>query len=329
MITTDIQARRTAADAGSLGEEVDLSILVVSWNTRDMLARCLASVDADLPASAKAGAALEVETVVVDNGSSDGSLEMVAHRFPHVRVLANGQNLGFARANNQAIEMSRGRYLLLLNSDTVVHPGALHTLVQYMEDRPAAGGCGARLLNADGSLQVSCHPLLTPGREFWRLLFLDRVWRRARYDQQNWDPARPRRVEVIKGACFLLRRLALEQVGLLDEQYFMYTEEMDLCYRLLRAGWQLWWVPQAVVTHYGGASSSQAAEAMYLELYRSKVQFHQKFGGPRQAARFKRLMQLAYVPRWAVATLIGAASPSHAARARTYRRLLAELPGMH
>jgi GT2 family glycosyltransferase len=108
----------------------------------------------------------------------------------------------------------------------------------------------------------------------------------------------------------------------------MYTEEMDLCCRLSQAGWQLWWVPRAVVTHYGEASSSQVAEEMYLELYRSKVQFHQKFGGPRQAVRFKRLMQLAYLPRWAATTLVSTVSPSCTARARIYRRLLAELKDM-
>ena len=170
--------------------------------------------------------------------------------------------------------------------------------------------------------------MLTPEREFWRLLFLDRLWRRATYVQERWGWEAPRPVEVIKGACFLLRRAMLDQVGLLDEGYFMYTEEMDLCYRLLQAGWQLWWVPQAVVKHYGEASSKQMAEAMYVQLYRSKIQFYRKFGGPRRADRFKRLMRLAYGPRLVVTTLGALLAPALAARARTYRRLLVELPGM-
>ena len=143
---------------------------------------------------------------------------------------------------------------------------------------PWGAGCGPRLLNGDGSLQPSCHPMLTPGREFWRLVFLDRLWHRATYPQAQWGLQQPHRVEVIKGACFLLRREAVDQVGLLDDQYFMYTEEMDLCYRLLQAGWELWWVPQAVVTHFGEASSRQVAQDMYVQLYRSKVQFHRKLG---------------------------------------------------
>jgi GT2 family glycosyltransferase len=164
--------------------------------------------------------------------------------------------------------------------------------------------------------------MLTPEREFWRLMFFDRLWRRATYVQERWDWETPHPVEVIKGACFL------EQVGLLDEGYFMYTEEMDLCYRLLQVRWRLWWVPQAVVKHYGEASSKQMAEAMYVQLYRSKVQFHRKFGGPRRADRFKRLIRLAYGPRLAVAALGAPFSPALAARASTYRRLLAELPSM-
>jgi GT2 family glycosyltransferase len=269
-----------------------------------------------------------VEVLVVDNASTDGSAAMVRERFPQVSLIENETNVGFAPANNQAIRLSTGRYVLLLNSDTEVHPGALRTLTQFMDLHLEAGGCGPRLLNGDGSLQASCHPMLTPGREFWRLLFLDRLWPRATYLQAKWDVEIPRRVEVIKGACLLLRREALEQVGPLDEQYFMYTEEVDLCYRLAQAGWGLWWVPQAVVTHHGEASSKQAAEAMYLQLYRSKVQFYRKTGGEDQAAQFKRLVRLAYWPRRAVATLCTPFSPTLATQARTFGRLLAELPGM-
>ncbi|MEJ5308901.1 MAG: glycosyltransferase family 2 protein [Anaerolineae bacterium] len=312
---------------------MDLSIVIVNWNTQALLADCLTSIRAGFAQPDSQGrdgvpASLLYEVLVVDNASADGSAAMVKAHFPWVHLIENTENVGFARANNQAILQSSGRYVLLLNSDTEVYPGALETLVQFLEASPQAGGCGPKLLNGDGSLQSSCHPMLTPGREFWRLMFLDRIWRWATYDQERWDAATPRQVEVIKGACFLLRRAALEQVGLLDEQYFMYTEEMDLCYRLLRAGWQLWWVPQAVVIHYGEASSKQMAENMYVQLYRSKVQFHRKFGTDRRANRFKRLVALAYWPRWAIAALVARFRPQAATRARTYRRLLAELPTM-
>jgi GT2 family glycosyltransferase len=264
----------------------------------------------------------------VDNGSTDGSAAMVRKRFPWVRLIENRENLGFAAANNQAIRESEGRTVLLLNSDTELRSGALETLLAFMEDHPWAGGCGARLLNADGSLQPSCHPMLTPWREFWRLVFLDRLYRVATYDMSNWDSTRPREVEVIKGACLLLRREALDQVGLLDESYFMYTEEMDLCYRLLQAGWKLYWVPQAQVVHHGEASTGQLADEMYVQLYRSKVQFYRKTGGEGLASLFKGLAALAYLPRWVVAAALSALVPGSAGRAGIYRRLLAELPAM-
>lgn len=303
---------------------MDISIIIVSWNTRDLLAHCLQSLEA----CAVNGGRFSVETFVVDNASTDGSLQMVRERFPHVHLIENGQNVGFARANNQAIPQSKGRYIVLLNSDTEVFPGAFEAMVAFMDAHPDAGGCGPMLLNADGTLQSSCHPMLTPEREFWRLMFLDRIWPTATYAQTRWDSSTPRQVEVIKGACFLLRREALNQVGLLDDQYFMYTEEMDLCYRLLAAGWTLWWVPGAKVKHYGEASSRQMAEEMYIQLYRSKAQFHRKFGGSRRAEHFKRLLWLAYWPRFIAVGLASILKPGLVSRARTYRRLLAELRAM-
>ena len=249
-------------------------------------------------------------------------------RFPWVNLIQNAQNTGFARANNQGMQAAVGRYLLLLNSDTVVHPGALSTLVKFMDAHPCAGACGARLLNADGSLQHACHPMLTPEREFWRLLFLERIWPHATYPMANWSTEVACAVEAIKGACLLLRRTALDQIGLLDEAYFMYTEEVDLCRRLSLGGWELWYVPQAVVTHYGGASSSQMADAMYLQLYRSKLQFYRKFGGEPAAHRARLLFSAAYAGRWAVATVGSLVKPAYRGQAKLYRTLLAELPAM-
>ena len=300
---------------------MNCSILVVNWNTRELLARCLCSIEQGAPKDS-------YEVIVVDNASSDASPQMVREHFPGVRLVENEKNVGFAAANNQAIRQARGRYLVLLNSDTEVRPGALAALVQFMDAHPRAGAAGARLLNPDGSLQPSCHPMLTPGREFWRLVFLDRLWRRATYSMHRWAVNIPRQVEVIKGACLLLRREALDEVGLLDESYFMYTEEVDLCYRLHRTGWELWWVPQAEVVHYEAQSTRQAAEDMYVQLYRSKVQFYRKFGGQRRAHRFKRLLRLAYGPRLVAASIGSLLSPRLAEQTSTYRRLLAELPGM-
>lgn len=324
---------------------VSLTVIVVNWNTRALLARCLESLPPTVqdPISSPAGlpqtsdmARKTVEVIVVDNASSDGSAHMVRERFPWVHLIENEENVGFAVANNQAIRQSgafpeRGagsKYILLLNADTEVRPGALETMLAFMEAHPCAGAAGARLLNTDGSLQPSCHPMLTPGREFWRLLFLDRLWPRATYPMYRWNAETPRRVEVIKGACLLLRRQALDDVGLLDIRYFMYTEEVDLCYRLTQAGWALWWVPRAEVVHHDGQSSRQMASRMYVQLYRSKMQFYHKYGGRRRATQFKLFLKLAYWPRFIVAHMGAFFSPSLFGHASTYRQLLAELSRM-
>jgi hypothetical protein len=312
---------------------IDLSIIIVNWNTRELLAGCLASlerahVETLERSNPSTNSGQAVETFVIDNASTDGSVAMVRERFPWVRLIENTGNAGFARANNQGLTLAHGRYVLMLNPDTEVHPGALEDLIAFMDAHPRAGACGARLLNADGSLLPGCHPMLTPGREFWRLLFLERLRPRATYPIHKWDTVTPRRVEVIKGACLLLHRAALDQVGVLDDSYFMYTEEVDLCYRLAQAGWQLWYVPAAAVTHYGEASSRQMREEMYVQLYRSKIQFYRKFGGERRARLAKTLLALAYAPRWLAAAAGSPLSPKLARPARIFRRLLAELPGM-
>ncbi len=316
---------------------MDLSILIVNWNTRDYTADCLQSLvaTADRIELSPIGTRVLIygryraEVLVVDNASQDDSAAFIRECFPWAQLIENDRNVGFAPANNQAYERSSGRYVLLLNSDTQVHLQAMVALLDYMEAHPRCGAGGAQLLNADGSVQPACHPMLTPWREFWRLIFLDQIWHRATYSMKRWETHAPCQVEVIKGACLIARRAALEpDVPLLDEQYFMYTEEVDLCYRLLRDGWELDWIPQAVITHYGGASSQQAYNAMYVQLYRSKVQFYRKFGGEARVRLFKTLLRLAYWPRWLASTIGARFRPALTDRAVTFRLLLQELPSM-
>ncbi len=305
-------------------KEARVTIIIVSWNTRAMTARSLRSILREMVRQAT----YDYEVIVVDNDSHDGSAVMLARDFPWARLMANDRNEGFARANNQAIAASAGELVLLLNSDTEVHRDAISQLAAFMEAHPTAGAAGAMLLNEDGSLQESCRPMLTPGRELWRLCYLDRLWPRASYKMDSWDKEAPRQVEVMMGACMMLRRSALEEVGALDEQYFMYTEEVDLCYRLLAGQWSLWYVPAARVTHYGAASSRQAAQEMFVQLYRSKVQFYRKTGGERLARRFKRMLRLAYWPRLAVVRILAPISQAAAGQATRYSQLLHELTSM-
>jgi hypothetical protein len=313
---------------------MDLSIIIVNWNTCQLLAQCLNSLQATAGNVNPAAQAVTfgtylAEVYVVDNASQDDSVAMTRERFPWARLIVNDQNVGFALANNQAFAASIGRYVLLLNSDTEVWSGAIESMLAFMESDSQSGAIGARLLNADGSLQSSCQPMLTPWREFWRLIFLDRIWRRATYRMEAWDVHTPRPVETIKGACLLVRRAALApQEPLLDGQYFMYTEEVDLCCRLSQAKWRLYWVPEARVTHFGEASSRQAYTAMYVQLYRSKVQFYRKFGGEPRARQFKRLVRLAYLPRLWAARAAALIRPATAPRVQTIEQLLAELPHM-
>jgi N-acetylglucosaminyl-diphospho-decaprenol L-rhamnosyltransferase len=299
----------------------DVSIIIVSWNTSRLLESCLRSLN-----SRDSGIALEV--IVVDNGSDDDSVAMVRRRFPEVQLIANGKNVGFAQANNQGIVRSSGRHVMLLNSDTEVQPGAIETLVGFLETHQEVAAVGPYLLNTDGSLQPSCHPILTPEREFWRLAFLDELVPVATYPMGRWDASTPRQVEVIKGACLVMRRAVLDQIGLLDERYFIYSEEMDLCLRIARAGWQLYWVPSARVVHHGAASTKQVAESMYLQLYRSKLQFQEKHFGRWGALRFKVLVELAFLPRWLVASIGSPLDRSMVSRARIYGQLLSTLPSM-
>jgi GT2 family glycosyltransferase len=307
---------------------MDLSILIVNWNTRDLLATCLASILSD-PFWL---AGYTAEIWVVDNASGDGSAEMVRRDFPSVKLIENRENVGFARANNQAIRQSNGRYLLLLNSDTAVRPQALQRLYCFMEAHPEAGGAGARLLYGDGTMQRSCHPAPSLSRELWRLLHLDALWPYAVYPFARWDLGTPRSVDVLLGACLMLRREVVEQVGLLDENFFMYSEEVDLCHRIRQAGWSLHWVPEAVVTHYSGQSTKQAAVEMFLQLYRGKLLYFRKHHGPLAALFYKVILLTVSALRLLLAPLVVLQRPPQRRRhlhlAHCYRRLLFSLPAL-
>jgi len=304
---------------------MDLSIVIVNWNTCTLLAQCLASVYAHPPEG-------QFEVIVVDNASTDGSAAMVSQRFPQARLIENDHNLGFARASNQAIRQAVARYVLLLNPDTCVRPGALQTLLGFMEVCLAAGAAGARLLDSEGGLQPSCHPAPTLAREMWRLFHLDSLHPVACYPMRRWDTHTPRQVDVVQGACLLLRREALDQVGLLDEDYFLYSEEVDLCHRLRQAGWQVLWVPQAVMVHHGGQSTHQAPAACFLRLYQAKVLYFRKCHGRRAAQLYKLMLLTAVLVRLLLcplAWLEGAPRRrQHLVLASHYRRLMRALPGL-
>ncbi len=299
----------------------DMSIIIVNWNTRDMLAQCLASVYAHPPGG-------EFEVLVVDNASSDDSALMVRARFPQVRLIQNTENVGFARANNQAIKKSLGRLVLLLNPDTKILPGTLQTLIDFIETHPEAGAIGPMILNPDFTLQSSCDPMPTLWREFWRLMHLDHFLVRSVYREENWDTTIAHTVEVIQGNCMLVRRKVLANIGLLDGAFFMFTEEVDLCYRLLQAGLLIYWVPMARIIHYGGQSTCQAVREMFLELHHSKVLFFRKTRGKWGSWVYKLILFVTVLTRVAWGIMGLGKSSQVAQRSRLYLDLLRVLPSL-
>ncbi|MGH2538601.1 MAG: glycosyltransferase family 2 protein, partial [Candidatus Promineifilaceae bacterium] len=303
-----------------------LSTVIVSWNVRDLLARCLDSLRRELLAWPE----LSSETFVVDNASSDGSPALVRGQYSWARLLTNEANVGFAEANNQAIRLSRGQYILLLNPDTELRPGALNALLVFMQSRPGVGMAGARLLNPDGSLQRSCYRQPSLAREFLLMFHLDALASYGSYRMEKWDLTRPRQVDSILGACMLIPGPVLEQVGLLDSNYFMYSEEVDLCQRVRQAGYPIYWVPQAQITHFWGGSSAQVADNMFEQLYRSKLRFYRKFGGRGSGRLYKLILFAAGLARLALSPFTLFEGPAsrkrHCQLTRRYGRLLRALP---
>ena len=302
----------------------DLSIIIVNWNTRALLRECLRSVYSNLPPHT-------VDVIVVDNASTDGSVDMVHTEFPQANLICNSKNLGFARANNQGIALSIARYILLLNSDTVVEPDALERLIDFMDSNPRAAAAGSMLLNPDGSLQSSCYPFPSISRELWRLFHLDKLRAYGVYQMEGWDRNASREVDHIQGASMVLRSEVLAKTGVLDEDFFMYSEELDLCYRLKKDGWKLYWLPQSKVIHYGGKSTKQTAEKMFLELYRSKVLYFRK-NHPKKVLAYKITLLLASLIRLLMTPLALLTNWSEKARlftkAKYYLRLIQKIYSM-
>lgn len=268
-----------------------LSILIVTWNTRQDLLRCLESIWGNPPSCS-------FEVIVFDNASQDGTAEAVSASFPQVHLKSSPENIGFARANNEAASVAQGQYWLLLNPDTIVHPGALDALVRYLDGQPRVAGVGPRLVNLDGSLQPSIERLPSLFREWWRLFHLDHLYPVSRYPSAVLNSQAPHPVEVLNGACLLLRADIVQPMGLFDEDYFVYSEEIDLCDRLHQAGWELHWLPEAVVTHAIGRSTSQVADSMFIELYRNKIKFFRKRRGPFAGTLYKFILLQASLARF-------------------------------
>ncbi len=299
----------------------DLSICIVSWNVRPLLRRCLER----LP---QATAGLTSEVIVVDNASTDGTPGLQAE-FPLVRWVLNEQNVGFTRANNQALALSRGRYICFLNPDTEPLPGSLTTLVQYLAQHPDVGIVGPQLRYPDGSLQPSRYRFPTVWTALWESTPLGWRWPHnpwaRHYHCADCSPDREHEVDWLNGACLVVRRDVLERVGAFDEGFFMYSEELDLCRRARAAGWRVVYVPQAVVIHHEGKSSEQVVVARHVHFNRSKVRYFRKHHGPWAAAVVRWGLRLQYAAELALEGakwLLGHKRPLRGQRIRAYWAVL-------
>lgn len=294
----------------------DLSIVIVSYNTRQLLGECLDSVYASLAESDLAS-----EVIVVDNASRDGSVAMVRKHFPQVKLIANEDNRGFAAANNQALRaLGYGtgdapyppppQYVMLLNPDTIVSGNALTTLVHFMDENPGVGACGARLLHGDGSFQHSAFAFPTLFQVFLDFFPINHRLTdsrlNGRYPHRLYQAGLPFPIDHPLGAALMVRREAIVQVGFLDERFFIYCEEIDWCLRIKAAGWSIWCVPEAEIVHHVAQSTSQFRAEMFVALWRSRYQLFEK--------HYSRLFQ------WAVQHIVRLGLWAEARRARAAAR---------
>ncbi len=314
--SSTLASPRETSDASPAARRPDLSIIVVNYNVRDFLEQALRSLQ-------RACRSLDTEIIVVDNNSIDGSVEMVREQFPGVQLIANTKNVGFSRANNQAMRRARGRYFLIINPDTIVQEDTLSTLVDFMDEHPEAGAVGCQILNPDGTFAPeSRRSYPTPSTAFYRMTGLSRLFpkskRFGRYNMSYLPEDQAAEVDALSGSCMMVRRTALyysrEEVrelhaddadlrsardepsaggaGLFDEDFFMYGEDLDWCYRIQQAGWKILYTPDTQIIHYKGESTKKG-ELRYVRLfYRAMIQFTRKHFSDRYSRFFALLIHL-------------------------------------
>lgn len=253
---------------------MDVSILILNYKTCELTLGAIRSVY-------QSDTSYRYEIILVDNHSDDGSVERFRTEFPEIPLIANDENVGFAKANNQAMELAKGRYVLLLNSDTVIRSDTLETMIRFMDEHPNVGASGCKIVLPDGSLDKACkRGFPTPSASFYYAFGFSKLFPRVprfnRYQLGYLDPDQAYPVDCLVGAFMLVRREAIDQVGGLDEQFFMYGEDIDWCYRIKQAGWDIWYYPKTTVVHFKGASSRRKPFKIIYEFHRAMALFHRK-----------------------------------------------------
>jgi GT2 family glycosyltransferase len=253
----------------------DLSVIIVNWNTKELLLNCIESLYRTIKG-------LSFEIFVVDNGSKDGSVNSVRKAFPEIELIQNQRNLGFARANNEALRKRKGQYALLSNTDVILKDGAIETLAEFMDRNPDVGIAGGQLINGDGSKQNSFDNFPSLATEVLNKSLL-RILFPTRYPSKRVSYSSPIDVQSVIGACMIVRSQAIREVGLLDEDYFFFMEETDWCYRMKRRGWHVCYVPRAEIIHLQGRTANLVKDRAKIEYYRSLYLFFKKHKGRAQS----------------------------------------------
>jgi len=303
-VNTQMQADEAKENRQQSQDVVDVSIIVVAWNVKDLVRDCLKSVYEQTRD-------ISFEVIYVDNASKDGSAEMVGNEFPQVRIIRNNENKGFIIANNQGIEIAKGRYVLLLNSDTIVLDNAIAKTVRFADSQPDAAVVGCRVLNPDRTLQRTCFMYPSPLNMILSAIYLYKIFPRSRFFGREhmtwWDFNEVREVETIQGCYSLVRKQAIDQVGMMDPTYFVYGDDPDWCYRFKKNGWRVLFTPEPKIIHYGGQNVRHKPREFKLQLFGSKLIFVRLHRGRiafALARLFTALFLLFRTPYWlAVAAL--------------------------
>jgi GT2 family glycosyltransferase len=274
---------------------MDLSVIIVNYNVKHFLEQCLHSV-------LKAAENISAEIFVVDNHSADGSVQYIPEKFPGIHFIANAENVGFSKANNQAIRLATGKYILLLNPDTVVEEDTFEKVIAFMEQHPEAGGLGVKMIDGKGNfLPESKRGLPTPWVAFYKMFGLARLFpsskRFGKYHLSYLDENEVNEVEILAGAFMLLRKSALGKTGLLDETFFMYGEDIDLSYRILKAGYKNYYFPETTIIHYKGESTKKGSLNYVKVFYHAMIIFARKHFSNGNATLFTTLIHLAILFR--------------------------------
>ncbi len=292
---------------------MDVSVIIVNWNTKELLRDCLSSVY-------EHAGDIDYEIIVIDNASIDGSAEMVKNDFQQVILMENSDNRGFATANNQGMAVAKGRYMLLLNSDTVVLDNAIANIVNFADENPQIAVTGCRVLNPDRTLQRTCFMFPSVLNMLLSSTYLYKLFPKNRFfgrEQMTWwNRNDVRQVDVVTGCFMLVRREAIDQVGMMDEQFFMYGEETDWCYRFREEGWKVMFAPVGQIIHFGGQSTAQKPVAMIVQLRLSILKFMKKHYS-RSAYLIARFLVASFfairLPVWLAKALIRPAARNEAA----------------